>query len=291
MRDISCTFDKVYLSCLVAKLEAFGIGCTSLAGCKTTSETTRRRYIVYVALNGQFFSNKLINAGVRPLLFFIFINGISPSARLKTIALYAVFSIIKERVLRAITAPILNEDLQKLQQWSEKWNFLFEVVKCKTKPIVPKHQIVMVTTHLSFLNAVLNECKCKVKLRLQHLVMVRLWKFVPQLQKAINAHLYQWIQGYGTCLKLNLSQIGTGESSSGEYTDSSAIMPDLKLLGLLLISSTMLSPHFKQGNKLNNFHHHAFSCFVTSFTSSTVQVFLPQDHIEKKKHASNELHA
>ncbi len=132
--DISKAFDRVWHRGLLYKLSSMGIQ-GSLLEWFSSYLSTRRQRVVYSNSSSQWTS---INAGVPqgsilgPLLFLIYINDIVNNIH-SNIRLFAddtSLYIIVEDPISAST--ILNNDLETIHQWSEKWLVKFNPSKTET---------------------------------------------------------------------------------------------------------------------------------------------------------------
>lgn len=130
--DFSKAFDKVPHLRLCRKIEAHGIsGCVKNWIQNWLSNRTQR-----VVLDGIASSDQPVKSGVPqgsvlgPILFVIFINDIDTciQSKLKKIA-------DDSKVYRELRSEedyqILQEDVENLCQWSDDWEMLFNIKKCK----------------------------------------------------------------------------------------------------------------------------------------------------------------
>ena len=125
--DISKAFDRVWHDGLLYKLKINGVNGQLLSLLKSFLNDRHQR----VVLNGQCSKWSSISAGVPqgsilgPLLFLIYINDISLNIN-SIVKLFAddtsIFSIVDDP---NISASNLNDDLEKINQWSYQWKMEF----------------------------------------------------------------------------------------------------------------------------------------------------------------------
>ena len=125
--DISKAFDRVWHDGVIFKLKSNGVAGNVLKLIENFLDNRYQRVI----LNGQCSSWTRIKAGVPqgsilgPLLFLIYINDISVDLE-SNVKLFAddtsLFSVISDPT---ITARLLNNDLEKIQQWAFQWKMSF----------------------------------------------------------------------------------------------------------------------------------------------------------------------
>jgi hypothetical protein len=130
--DISKAFDRVWHKGLLYKLKRCGITGNLLEWLKDYLSERQQRVIV----NGHHSEWGKINVGVPqgsvlgPLLFLIFINDITYVIKNCKIRLFADDTCLFIEVEDPnVTAIELNEDLEKLNQWSKKWHVDFSPPK------------------------------------------------------------------------------------------------------------------------------------------------------------------
>ena len=131
--DITKAFDKVWHEGLMVKLKKAGISGSLLEWLKDYLMNRNQR----VVLNGQCSSWGPLKAGVPqgsvlgPLLFLIYINDIANIVN-SHIRLFADdVTLFLEVDDPGTTAGELNEDLQKISDWAEKWLVTFNPSKTK----------------------------------------------------------------------------------------------------------------------------------------------------------------
>ena len=125
--DISKAFDRVWHQGLLFKIRNFGIQGSLLSWIKSYLSNRKQKVII----NGKESTVLEINAGVPqgsilwPLFFLIFINDIVVDIGC-TIKLFAddtsIYIVIENPNLGAV---ILNENLEKVNQWSKQWLVTF----------------------------------------------------------------------------------------------------------------------------------------------------------------------
>jgi hypothetical protein len=130
--DISKAFDRVWHKGLLYKLKSCGITGKLLEWLKDYLTDRQQRVIV----NGEHSEWGRINAGVPqgsvlgPLLFLIFINDITHVIRNCKIRLFADDTCLFIEVEDPDTAAsALNEDLERLNGWANKWHVTFSPPK------------------------------------------------------------------------------------------------------------------------------------------------------------------
>ena len=142
--DFSKAFDVVPHNRLSSKLACYGI--TGHTGQWIKSFLRSRTHQVVV--NGSMSRECGVSSGVPqgtvlgPLLFLIFINDIEDGLR-SQIRLFADDSILYREIVTEEDSHILQRDLFKLQEWSDKWMMRFNVEKCKTLRLTrrTKHRV------------------------------------------------------------------------------------------------------------------------------------------------------
>ena len=131
--DFSKAFDVVPHNRLRSKLDSYGI--TGPTGRWIEGFLQSRTHQVVV--NGAMSRKCGVTSGVPqgtvlgPLLFLIFINDIEDGLECP-IRLFADDSILYRQIITEEDSRILQRDLLKLQEWSDKWMMRFNVEKCKT---------------------------------------------------------------------------------------------------------------------------------------------------------------
>ena len=149
--DFSKAFDKVHHGSLLNKLEFYGIRNNTYLWIKSfLSERTQK-----VLVDGTESPLRSVKSGVPqgtvlgPLLFLTYINdmpnGLSEGTKLR---LFADDSLLYREIRTERDSKILQEDLNKLQEWERNWQMEFHPQKCqvlritnKTKPITADYFI------------------------------------------------------------------------------------------------------------------------------------------------------
>ncbi len=133
--DISKAFDRVWHRGLIFKLSSIGInGC--LLKWFSSYLSSRKQRVVYANASSQWSS---INAGVPqgsilgPLLFLIYVNDIVNEINSKNTSVLlndtSLYIIVDEPLNSAIS---LNNDMETIHQWSQKWLVTFNPSKTET---------------------------------------------------------------------------------------------------------------------------------------------------------------
>ena len=131
--DFAKAFDKVPHHRLLMKLASHGITGKVAGWIKAWLSNRTQR----VVLNGKKSQCKPVRSGVPhgsvlgPLLFLIFINDIDSGVS-NTILKFADDTKLLAPVNSPNNALSLQEDLNQLFNWSQEWQMLFNVEKCKT---------------------------------------------------------------------------------------------------------------------------------------------------------------
>jgi hypothetical protein len=161
--DISKAFDRVWHRGLLHKLKQCGISGNLLIWLKDYLTDRQQRVLV----NGQSSSWGNIKAGVPqgsvlgPLLFLIFINDLTDTIKHRKIRLFADDTCLFIEVDDPdTTADLINEDLDNIQEWANKWRVSFSPPKTEdliisTKRTKRRHPVLslnqepikMVTSH------------------------------------------------------------------------------------------------------------------------------------------------
>ena len=144
--DISKAFDRVWIQGLLTKLRSNGTG-KKLLGWISHYLTNRKQRVL---LDGFYSTWEITGAGVPqgsvlgPLLFLVFINDITENiqSHIKLFADDTMLYLDVEDHTKA--AQILNQDLQNIYAWSQKWLVNFNAKKTeslifKTKTVKQQH--------------------------------------------------------------------------------------------------------------------------------------------------------
>ena len=125
-------FDKVPHQRLLLKLKAHGIGNDVINWIEEWLTHRRQRVIV----DGEISNRKCVLSGVPqgsvlgPILFLIYINDLEDDISSKVLK-FADDPKIFRKVTNVTNKQSLQDDLDKLIKWSEKWHMLFSFGKCK----------------------------------------------------------------------------------------------------------------------------------------------------------------
>ena len=132
--DISKAFDKVWHAGLLKKLGSLGVRDPLLAWIKSYLTDRKQRVII----EGQSSEWASINAGVPqgsvlgPLLFLIYINDLTTEL-VSNPFIYADDTMLFEVVNDIhVSAVKLNEDLDRISDWSQKWLVTMNPTKCRS---------------------------------------------------------------------------------------------------------------------------------------------------------------
>ena len=134
--DFMKAFDKVPHKRLLAKLEYYGIGAPIISWIDSFLTGRKQRVVV----NGYSSGWAEVTSGIPqgsvlgPLLFVIYINDL-PSNIISDIYLFADDTKLYSKIDSLEDASQLQEDLRRLEQWSEKWLLRFHPDKCKVLDI------------------------------------------------------------------------------------------------------------------------------------------------------------
>ena len=160
--DFRKAFDLVSHKLLIHKMSKYGIKGQILEWVKNWLHHRTQR----VVIRGTASENFKVTSGVPqgsvlgPILFLIFINDL-PSEIISPVSLFADDSKIFTRITTQskglkVTGPngneVLQDDLNKIQEWAKKWKMEFNVEKCKVMHIGranPKNTYVMNDIELS----------------------------------------------------------------------------------------------------------------------------------------------
>ena len=130
--DFQKAFDKVPHQRLLLKLKAHGIGNDVINWIEEWLTHRRQRVIV----DGEISNWKSVLSGVPqgsvlgPILFLIYINDLEDDISSKVLK-FADDTKVFRKVTNVTDKQRLQEDLDKLVKWSEKWQMLFNFGKCK----------------------------------------------------------------------------------------------------------------------------------------------------------------
>ena len=139
--DFQKAFDKVPYKRLLAKIKAHGIDGNVYLWLENWLSNRKQR----VVLNGK--SSQLLNvtSGVPqgsvlgPVLFLIYINDLDNELCCK-ISKFADDTKIGNKSVTSFQRQQIQNDLDKLMEWAERWQMKFNIEKCKILHIGNKNQ-------------------------------------------------------------------------------------------------------------------------------------------------------
>ena len=129
--DFSKAFDKVGHLRLAQKLEFYGIRGKALQWIKSFLSNRSQQVVV----EGSYSTPCKVTSGIpqgsvlAPTLFLIYINDLVTDIQ-STVCLFADDCLIYCPILTPTDHQILQEDLQKLSIWADKWKMKFNISKC-----------------------------------------------------------------------------------------------------------------------------------------------------------------
>ncbi len=141
--DFQIAFDSVPHGRLLSKLAEYGMSC-DIAGWVRHLLTNRRQRVIVE--NGKSESANVMigipqGSILGPTLFIIFINDL-PDVVKSTVQIFADDTKIYRTINDIGDEIVLKEDLNKLNQWSVKWQLKFNAKKCKVMHLgFTKHKI------------------------------------------------------------------------------------------------------------------------------------------------------
>ena len=133
--DLKKAFDKVPHQRLLLKLKAHGIGNGMINWLEERLIDRRQRVVV----DGEVSNWKSVLSGVPqgsvlgPILFLIYINDLDDDITSKVLQ-FADNTKVFRKIKNDADRQHLQDDLNKLIEWSEKWQMLFNFGKCKCPP-------------------------------------------------------------------------------------------------------------------------------------------------------------
>jgi len=131
--DFAKAFDKVPVERLLKKVEAHGISGQILRWIGAWLRNREQR----VVLNGEASDWAAVLSGVPqgsvlgPLLFLIFINDLDEAAAARFIFKFADDTKVAQPAQTEEDCAVLQESLDGLVQWAERWGMAFNMQKCK----------------------------------------------------------------------------------------------------------------------------------------------------------------
>ena len=130
--DFTKAFDTVPHQRLLMKLKHYGID-SNLHRWISSWLTERTQQVV---VDGDYSSCKQVRSGVPqgtvlgPLMFLLYINDIGDHLNHSTIRLFADDCLLYRTISNQDDADRLQDDLDKLQEWTETWQMNFNAKKC-----------------------------------------------------------------------------------------------------------------------------------------------------------------
>ena len=135
--DFTKAFDTVPHQGLLMKLKHYGIDSNLHRW--ISSWLTERTQQVVVLVDGDYSTCKQVRSGVPqgtvlgPLMFLLYINDIGDHLNHSTIRLFADDCLLYRTISNEDDADRLQDDLDKLQEWTEAWQMNFNANKCYLK--------------------------------------------------------------------------------------------------------------------------------------------------------------
>jgi len=132
--DFAKTFDKVPHRCLLAKLQAHGIDGQVVRWVASWQVKGRKQRVCldgYSSTWADVLSGIPQGSVLGPLLFPIFINDIEDGI-MRVVLKFADDVKIFRKVTNTADGLQLQQDLNRLCDWADKWQMEFNVAKCKT---------------------------------------------------------------------------------------------------------------------------------------------------------------
>lgn len=140
--DFSKAFDKVAHNRLLLKIGSYGITGLVLEWIRDFLSGRTQR----VVLEGQSSLELPVTSGVPqgsvlgPLLFLIYINDLPDSVSTSTTRLFADDTVLYKRISSVADATCLQNDLDALQLWEDKWMMEFNPSKCQVLRVTQKRK-------------------------------------------------------------------------------------------------------------------------------------------------------
>ena len=137
--DFSKAFDKISHQRLAIKLHQYGIRGHLLKWIQSFLANRSQQVMVerHVSTPAPVTSGVPQGTVLGPLLFLIYINDL-PMKVSSTTRLFADDSLLYRRIRSPEDARILQEDLDKLQDWEKEWQMSFNPIKCEVNRITNK---------------------------------------------------------------------------------------------------------------------------------------------------------
>ncbi len=139
--DFMKAFDKVPHKRLVKKIESFGITGSLLGWIKSFLNERWQRVVVNEAYSEevQVISGIPQGSVLGPLLFVLYINDL-PDTVLSESYMFADDTKLFRKIRDGTCCRALQEDIDRLLEWSKKWLLQFHPQKCKTLSIGTRHR-------------------------------------------------------------------------------------------------------------------------------------------------------
>ncbi len=147
--DFSKAFDKVPHHRLLLKLRHYGIHGNTLRWIESFLSNRTQQVVV----EGETSPIAPVTSGVPqgtvlgPLLFLVYINDL-PQSVSSIARLFADDSLLYRRIRSALDTTIIQQDLNKLQQWENDWQMSFNPSKCEVIRISRKRNPIKATYHI-----------------------------------------------------------------------------------------------------------------------------------------------
>ena len=131
--DFQKAFHKVPHQRLILKLKSHGMGNSIINWIEQWLSERRKRVVV----DGEVSSWKPVLSGVPqgsvlgPILFSVYIDGLEEGVTINILLKFSDDTIKLFRKNKEIVDKKLQDDIDKLVRWSEKWQMLFNFGKCK----------------------------------------------------------------------------------------------------------------------------------------------------------------
>ena len=145
--DFSKAFDKVPHERLLHKLAYYGIQGNTLAWIRDFLSDR----VQSVVVDGQNSASVGVTSGVPqwsvigPLLFFMYISDLPDFVKHSSTSLFADDSMISRTIRTEKDAQLLQEDLDRLQDWEKMWIMEFNPDKCEAISITNKRNPIQYT--------------------------------------------------------------------------------------------------------------------------------------------------
>ena len=138
--DFQKAFDKVPHKRLLSKLQSAGLGGNLTEWIRDWLTGRKQR----VLLNGEDSQWLPVSSGVPqgsvlgPILFIVYINDLEIGLK-STVSKFADDTKVGGKVLTTADCENIQRDLDRIVQWSEKWQMPFNVDKCKVMHVGPRN--------------------------------------------------------------------------------------------------------------------------------------------------------